>query len=512
MKPFRSCFRIGLLTAVVMTLVLAPAALAAPKVGISYLTWFNNAKPSGDCTGSGWADKPFGLENVRSLVFSPDPAGYCYSSMDPSTAKVHARSLEELGVDFVILDDTNLSKMAPPASNPIFQGTKAAVQGFSEYTGKPIQVTYELSLTCWAEQCHKGAKGDTREIFTYNENVRATIEEIASMYGSEPSRFIQIGGKPLLLFYLNKGSNVVNLNNTQAFNGPGNLIPTPAQFNPEITVAGKTRALREVFTVRYALAAYSNIDYGAYSSEIWPFTCKVEWCRTTEAGYAHLYSSSWGKRSLPEFRRMVDESTLKDFLVVDNWNGFSSTDEYMGAANTIEPNTQLHKVDSTPGNADPWYFYNGVKERLHRLHAYHLVARHSGKCMDLPGGSLEAGKKIQQWECNPAGTFNQFWSFIPTGLPYYQLINGASGKCLDVTRASISPGAKLQQYDCIGAAQANQLWRLVPTGGSHFLLVSKSSGLCADVEGVSTANGAALQQYNCISGQKNQEWGLVKLF
>jgi len=34
---------------------------------------------------------------------------------------------------------------------------------------------------------------------------------------------------------------------------------------------------------------------------------------------------------------------------------------------------------------------------------YRFVARHSGKCLDVPGASINDGVQLQQWDCNGSG-------------------------------------------------------------------------------------------------------------
>ena len=38
---------------------------------------------------------------------------------------------------------------------------------------------------------------------------------------------------------------------------------------------------------------------------------------------------------------------------------------------------------------------------------FRLVARHSGRCLDVPGQSTANGLQLQQWDCN--GTVAQAW-------------------------------------------------------------------------------------------------------
>jgi hypothetical protein len=139
---------------------------------------------------------------------------------------------------------------------------------------------------------------------------------------------------------------------------------------------------------------------------------------------------------------------------------------------------------------------------------YRLIAKHSGKCMDVTAYSNADGAPIEQSTCRtPIEAFNQSFYLEPMGGSYYELISRNSRKCLDVTGASTSAGALLQQYTCLGAGQENQLWRMEPMGGGYSELISKRSGMCADVVAASTADGASIQQYPCLgSGQTNQLW------
>jgi len=141
---------------------------------------------------------------------------------------------------------------------------------------------------------------------------------------------------------------------------------------------------------------------------------------------------------------------------------------------------------------------------------YHLVVKHSSKCMDVESESTSPGAAIQQWGCGSASqNYNQQFNLVPISPPYYQVIARHSGQCLDVPNASTSPGAKLQQWTCLGAGQTNQLWKLESMGGGYYELIAKHSGLCADVNGVSQESGAKLQQWTCLgAGQTNQLWKL----
>jgi N-acetylmuramoyl-L-alanine amidase len=131
-----------------------------------------------------------------------------------------------------------------------------------------------------------------------------------------------------------------------------------------------------------------------------------------------------------------------------------------------------------------------------------LVAKHSGRCMDVYGASRDNGAAIIQWDCHNGD--NQAWSLVPAGNDYYKLIAKHSGKCLDVYGASRDNGARLIQWDCHGGD--NQLFRREQFG-SYYRLRAKHSNRCVDVYGAQRDNGVQLIQWDCHGGD-NQLWAI----
>lgn len=481
-----------------------------PKVGVHYITWFDNEGPPAGCAGGGWSTTttgPFGFAN-GSVV--PLTTGYCYSSNDSYAAGLHASFLHGLGVDFVILDESNLSKALDPIHNRTFQSSKKVISGLEAYTAKRIQVTFQISLTCWASQCHSGTKNV--EVFTYNDHIKKHIEEIAQLNEANPGRFVTYKQKPLLLVYLNAGSNVQVSENdpTPYFNGPGALIPLADQWNPLVDINERSVRVRDYFTVRFTLAAFSSFDYRPFSNEIWPFACEYG-CETFEAGVASLYSPAVGRRDMEYFSKQVDAAANKDFLLIRSWNEFSTTDEYMGRSVTIEPNTMLHTVDSTPGNKDPWYFFNAIKVKLNAGKQFRIRSKNSNKCLATKDGSIANGAVLVQKDC--ASTLDQRWAlnYYGAGEDRYLTVANSS-QCMDIEDASVVNGADAQIYACLGVNATNQTWQVVSVGADEYKIIAKHSGKCLDVRGglAATANQDPLQQWNCL-GNANQVWILDRL-
>lgn len=146
--------------------------------------------------------------------------------------------------------------------------------------------------------------------------------------------------------------------------------------------------------------------------------------------------------------------------------------------------------------------------------SFQVVAQHSGKCLDVAGGTgaVGNGTNVQQWGCIGASQTNQLWRLVRVSMNRFQVMAAHSGKCLDVAggTGATANGTNVQQWDCIGTGQTNQLWRLVPVG-SRFQLIAIHSGRCLDVAGGTgaTANGTNVQQWACIgASQTNQLWEL----
>jgi len=128
-----------------------------------------------------------------------------------------------------------------------------------------------------------------------------------------------------------------------------------------------------------------------------------------------------------------------------------------------------------------------------------ITAQHSGKCLDVYGGSVADGAAVIQWTCH--GGPNQQWSLRPY-LDAYQVVAGHSGKCLDVYGGSVADGTAVIQWTCHGGA--NQQWSLRPYLDAY-QVVAGHSGKCLNVEGASTADGAQVVQESC-NGSTNQRW------
>jgi RHS repeat-associated protein len=141
---------------------------------------------------------------------------------------------------------------------------------------------------------------------------------------------------------------------------------------------------------------------------------------------------------------------------------------------------------------------------LQLVEYYQIVARHSGKCLDVSNAGLENFARLVQRDC--AGGGNQQWQLVPTGDGYYRIMARHSAKTLDVEGASSADGATVHQWDYVGGA--NQQWQLVPTDSGYVRIVARHSGKVLDVGSISMDNGASVVQWS-YAGGANQQWQLA---
>jgi hypothetical protein len=138
-----------------------------------------------------------------------------------------------------------------------------------------------------------------------------------------------------------------------------------------------------------------------------------------------------------------------------------------------------------------------------------IVAKHSGKCLDVRGGVTATGNgaPIEQWTCS--GQANQAWTLKDMGNFQYELIASNSNKCVDIFNGGTANGTAIQQMDCTG--KSNQLWRLNNLGSGQYQIISISSGRCLDVTGGPSAigDGVLTELWDCVPQATNQMWALT---
>ncbi|MFE9139094.1 RICIN domain-containing protein [Streptomyces sp. NPDC007355] len=85
-------------------------------------------------------------------------------------------------------------------------------------------------------------------------------------------------------------------------------------------------------------------------------------------------------------------------------------------------------------------------------------------------------------------------SLRPAADGYVNVVARHSGKCLDVSGLSTADGAEVFQYACNGGR--NQEWAVRGSGG-YLTLTARHSAKCSRPSGGSTTNGAGAVQWAC---------------
>jgi hypothetical protein len=134
-------------------------------------------------------------------------------------------------------------------------------------------------------------------------------------------------------------------------------------------------------------------------------------------------------------------------------------------------NTNLSTAD---GNQQQQFPCEGGDQQLWNFRpvpavadTYTVVNQQTGKCLDVNGASTADGAAIQQWQCLDGAQNQQFTlrkvTYAGNDAHDYQLVARHSGKCVDVSGISTTPRALIHQWTCNPAGQAgplNQTWRL----------------------------------------------------
>lgn len=135
---------------------------------------------------------------------------------------------------------------------------------------------------------------------------------------------------------------------------------------------------------------------------------------------------------------------------------------------------------------------------------YNILARHSGKGLDIPGYSTTANTQLHQWEVIGDGGPNQQWvvTLEPDG--FYQLKSVHSGQVVDIRNAATSDGTSVVQNPDTNAD--SQRWQITATSDGFYRLSPKLRvSRALDINASSTSNGAIAQLWQ-YGGGLNQQW------
>ena len=133
---------------------------------------------------------------------------------------------------------------------------------------------------------------------------------------------------------------------------------------------------------------------------------------------------------------------------------------------------------------------------------YKIIARNSGKAMDVWYAATANGSTIAQCSYNGGG--NQKWVVTDTGGGNYKIIGVQSGKALDIYNGNTGDGTKVELWDSWGGSP--QQFKFAATDSGYYRITPNcATGSCLDVWSASTADGANVKLCKW-NGGSNQQW------
>jgi hypothetical protein len=129
--------------------------------------------------------------------------------------------------------------------------------------------------------------------------------------------------------------------------------------------------------------------------------------------------------------------------------------------------------------------------RLQPIDRVKIVNAKRVKPLAVDTASIADGANVVLW--SEANAAEQRWSFVHQDNGYYQILASHSGKCLQVAGGTTANGAKVDQQAC--RSSANQQWRIDPLNDGMVRLVARSDGNVVNVANCRMADGAPIQTW-----------------
>lgn len=254
-------------------------------------------------------------------------------------------------------------------------------------------------------------------------------------------------------------------------------------------------SLSQAWPPEFDIAEYFGTDNRTHMGLAYGVCCPATWDSSStyeDVANWHTYGLEWG----PGYAIWYKDGTAKKtvyatYVPTSPMYLILNSGTRWDASGTMFPNyaqvdyVRLYKLPPGP-------VANGI---------YRIVARHSGKALDVSGHGTADGANVQQWTYG--GGNNQRWVVTHLGNNQYRIIGLESGKALEVNAASTADGANVQIWTWNGGN--NQRWTIAATSGGYYSVRAVHSGKALDVRGASLADGANVQQWT-YGGANNQQW------
>ena len=131
----------------------------------------------------------------------------------------------------------------------------------------------------------------------------------------------------------------------------------------------------------------------------------------------------------------------------------------------------------------------------------HIVAKHSGKALEVADGRQDNGLGLTQGRFH--GGDHQKWILTDMGGGWFSLTNHHTGRCVDINHSQLTIGATALQWPASGGP--NQSFHLLPLGDGSYAMIARHSGLRLEVSQASQSIGAPIVQAP-VGGGAHQRW------
>jgi 1-phosphatidylinositol phosphodiesterase len=159
-------------------------------------------------------------------------------------------------------------------------------------------------------------------------------------------------------------------------------------------------------------------------------------------------------------------------------------------------------------------FVNGLNQRWNVNSLpngmFYMTDATSGKAMEIHNASLSEGAPADLFDWN--GGLNEMWFLNPASVPgTYNIIFFHSGKALQVRGGSTADGAALEQDAAAPYSATFRFLQLPPAlANGRYACYVRSTGMAVTVQGAGTANMTPLVQMPYV-GSRNQQWDVTSL-
>jgi hypothetical protein len=219
-----------------------------------------------------------------------------------------------------------------------------------------------------------------------------------------------------------------------------------------VTVNGKVQA------GAYSVAGkYVNVNYSKETSPgVWTYMNTSHPTLNSEGAYSYPYwqvaAGNWRVRTVFPGGEGLAES-VSPFQYFTIKLGYRFVWRHSGKCMTLSENSAANgkPIIQWPCFSPPSPGDGQVFTLVPMAGGYELKINSTGKCVDVTSASVANGAKLQQWDCLGAGQTNQIWSLVElAGQPgWFAWIAKHSGRCADVPSSSTANGAWFQQWDCL---------------------------------------------------------------